>query len=314
MNIIVFDLEWNQCPYGEAGAHPRLPFEIIEIGAVKLNEKLEKTGEFRRLVRPKLYPKLHHVIRDMLSYTAADLKRDGVPFPEACGEFRSWCGENPVFCTWGTSDLYCLQSNMDFYGMERMRFPLKYYNIQQIYADRYSPDGKICKLEKAVEALGISEALAFHAAINDARYTARVMQLSDLGDFSEKYTFDIYRHPKRKEDEIEDFHDGIFEEITEEYPGRREAFADPHITEICCTVCGRKTSRKIRWFQTNQSTEMAVGRCLLHGYMQGVIRVKSAGDCGNHVFLIKKVSPIDKDGVERIRKKRTDMKNRGRKS
>ena len=38
MNYIVFDLEWNQCPYGKGKENKRLPFEIIEIGAVKLNE------------------------------------------------------------------------------------------------------------------------------------------------------------------------------------------------------------------------------------------------------------------------------------
>ena len=55
MNYIVFDLEWNQCPYGKDKENQRLPFEIIEIGAVKLNEKKEMTGEFHRLVRPMVY-------------------------------------------------------------------------------------------------------------------------------------------------------------------------------------------------------------------------------------------------------------------
>ena len=32
MNYIVLDLEWNQSPLGQAGEHPRMPFEIIEIG------------------------------------------------------------------------------------------------------------------------------------------------------------------------------------------------------------------------------------------------------------------------------------------
>ena len=56
MNYIVFDLEWNQSHIGQAGEHPRMPFEIIEIGAFKLNKKYETIGEFRRLVCPKLYP------------------------------------------------------------------------------------------------------------------------------------------------------------------------------------------------------------------------------------------------------------------
>ena len=41
MNYIVFDLEWNQNPDGRRHPDSRLPFEIIEIGAVKLNEKFD---------------------------------------------------------------------------------------------------------------------------------------------------------------------------------------------------------------------------------------------------------------------------------
>ena len=37
-NFIVFDLEWNQNPGGKELSVERLPFEIFEIGAVKLNE------------------------------------------------------------------------------------------------------------------------------------------------------------------------------------------------------------------------------------------------------------------------------------
>ena len=41
MNYIVFDLEWNQNPSGKKTRNDRLPFEIIEIGAVKVNSKKE---------------------------------------------------------------------------------------------------------------------------------------------------------------------------------------------------------------------------------------------------------------------------------
>ena len=51
-NFIVFDLEWNQNPGGKELSVERLPFEIFEIGAVKLNEEREKTGEFHRIIRP----------------------------------------------------------------------------------------------------------------------------------------------------------------------------------------------------------------------------------------------------------------------
>ena len=36
MNYIIFDLEWNQCPDGKSKENPALPFEIVEIGAIRL--------------------------------------------------------------------------------------------------------------------------------------------------------------------------------------------------------------------------------------------------------------------------------------
>lgn len=54
MNYIVFDLEWNQNPDGRKHPDSRLPFEIIEIGAVKLNEKREIIDTFQCLIKPKV--------------------------------------------------------------------------------------------------------------------------------------------------------------------------------------------------------------------------------------------------------------------
>ena len=51
MNYIVLDLEWNQCPTGKSGEIRRLPFEIIEIGAVKLDENLQYVDSFREIER-----------------------------------------------------------------------------------------------------------------------------------------------------------------------------------------------------------------------------------------------------------------------
>ena len=40
MNYIVIDLEWNQSSSGPAGENARLQFEVIEIGATKLDSIL----------------------------------------------------------------------------------------------------------------------------------------------------------------------------------------------------------------------------------------------------------------------------------
>ena len=59
MRYIVLDLEWNQSPRGREDSVPHLPFEIIEIGAVMLDEQRRTVGEFHRLIRPQVYRQLH---------------------------------------------------------------------------------------------------------------------------------------------------------------------------------------------------------------------------------------------------------------
>lgn len=311
MNYIVFDLEWNQSPIGQAGEHPRMPFEIIEIGAVKLDEELNIVDEFNRLIKPKLYPKFHKYVKNMLSYDENVLKQRGVNFKLACTEFLEWCDQGEyVFCTWGASDLYYLQNNMDFYRMEKLPFPLKFYDIQQIYADKYSADKSICKLEKAVHHLDLDMDRPFHAAINDAYYTAKVFKAADLGDISDKYTFDIYRHPKHREEAIMAFHDGVIDQISEEYSSRREALDDKDIITVKCAICGRKISKKLKWFQINNSTQCCVGKCFLHGNMMATMKLKSASDSSDEVFVVKRVVPISKKKFNELKEKRDQIQKK----
>ena len=312
MNYIVFDLEWNQSPIGQAGEHPRMPFEIIEIGAVKVNDKLEIVDEFQRLIRPKLYPTLHKYIRDILSYDEKVLKKNGVPFKQACTEFLEWCGSSDsyIFCTWGPSDLHYLQTNMDFYRMDKLPFPLKFCDIQQIYAEKYTADHSVSKLEKAVNFLKIESDRPFHAAVNDAYYTARVLASGKFGDITDKYTFDVYRHPKSKDEEIVEYHNKVLDHISGEYETRADAMADAEITSVKCSRCGRKTARKIDWFQNSNGTEYAVGKCFRHGNMLASLKFKPASDSSDRVFAIKKIVPISKMKYREIKARRDALEKK----
>lgn len=315
VEYIVLDLEWNQSPNGKQGEHPRMPFEIIEIGAVKLDEKMNKVDEFGALIKPKLYKKLHKQIRNMLSYDEKVLDEKGRSFPVVCKEFIEWCGDDYAFCTWGPSDLYFLQENMAFYNMKKLPFPLKFYNVQQIYADEFIEDKVVCKLEKAVVDMNIPEDIPYHAAINDARYTARVMAVKKFPKLGDRFSIDTYRHPVKKDEEILSYHDGYLEQISGEYGSKQEAMEDKDITTILCCKCGRKCTKKIRWFQSGPNTELAVGKCWKHGYMQGRIKFKSTGGSDDNVYVIKKVTKTNKAGLmevglkqEMIREKRREKR------
>ena len=57
MNYIVFDLEFNMFFKFKEGdlANLEMKNEIIQIGAVKLNEALEAIGSFDLIIRPVVY-------------------------------------------------------------------------------------------------------------------------------------------------------------------------------------------------------------------------------------------------------------------
>ena len=52
MNYIVLDLEWNQAANKKNRYAKILPFEIIEIGAVKLNDSFQIIDTFQEVIRP----------------------------------------------------------------------------------------------------------------------------------------------------------------------------------------------------------------------------------------------------------------------
>ncbi|MBP5198661.1 MAG: exonuclease domain-containing protein, partial [Lachnospiraceae bacterium] len=115
MNYIIMDLEWNQSNTGKEPEVARLPFEIIEIGAIKMTENLEMVGEFNELIKPKVYREMHHITSKLIHLKMQELER-GKPFEEVMAAFREWCGEDYMFVTWGPLDLTELQRNIEFFG------------------------------------------------------------------------------------------------------------------------------------------------------------------------------------------------------
>ena len=117
MNYIVFDLEWNQCPDGKAKENPALPFEIVEIGAIKLNSGRQEVSRFHELVQPSVYKRMHPMTKSIIHITPGELKSADL-FPAVCQRFLQWCGPDAVYCIWGSLDLLELQRNMRFHHMD----------------------------------------------------------------------------------------------------------------------------------------------------------------------------------------------------
>ena len=76
MNYVVFDLEWNQGNQVQQTEHADIPFEVIEIGAVKLNDKYVMINEFSRLIKPEVYRDRYNALAER--YKAAKEKLDAI--------------------------------------------------------------------------------------------------------------------------------------------------------------------------------------------------------------------------------------------
>ena len=175
MNYVVFDLEWNQPQDGVKTEDRTLPFEILEIGAVKLNERFEIIDKYDQLIKPQVYSEINWRIRKMLDLKPGELER-GRLFPRAASEFLRWCGEDFIWCTWGSQDLTELNRNMAYYKLPPLSDkPVPYLNVQKIYGHMVGNTAQSRALSTAVEELKIPMYVPFHRAYGDAYYTAKIL-------------------------------------------------------------------------------------------------------------------------------------------
>jgi inhibitor of KinA sporulation pathway (predicted exonuclease) len=300
MSLIVFDLEWNQCPMGKDHEMEEFPFEIIEIGAVKLNEKKEIVDTFDVLIRPVAYKRLHFMTREVIHLTMNDLMRDGVPFAEAAASFLRWCGENPTFCTWGGMDLYELQRNMHWHNVTPLADgPVFFEDVQKLFAIHFENRAKRRALSFAVDYLQIPEERGFHMAIDDAWYTAAVLARIPDEVIAANYSVDTYHNPQSHEEELRIRYETYEKFISRPFETSEEAMEDGNVTAVRCFLCRHNVRRVIRWFANGGKSYLAVGRCPEHGFVKSKVRIRKAPD--GKKYAVKTTKMISAEDAEKIR-------------
>lgn len=180
VQYILMDMEWNQAMSKEriVTSPVRLTGEIVQIGAVRLDENFRRTDTFKVTVRPKYYKKMHWKVQKITGITEADLA-NGLPFPEALDAFLSWCGDDFVFLTWGFDDTPMLRDNMRLYALDASRLPVT-YNVQLMFNAQLTHENNQCGLSKAMELVGEPELLTAHDALHDAMNTYLVSTHLDM--------------------------------------------------------------------------------------------------------------------------------------
>lgn len=298
MNYIVLDLEWNQ---GQKTDTKDIPsFEIIEIGAVKLDEKFHIVDTFQSLIRPQIHQKMHKITAELVNLEMQDLK-DADTFTKVAQRFFHWCGEEYLFCIWGVQDLTEFQKNMDYYHMEPLsKGPLKYYDIQKLYS-LACQDGKVrSSLSHVVEEERLmEEEIEFHRALGDAYYTAFIFRKIQNADLLEHISFDTYRVPASKKEQVFWKFDNYTKFISEEYQGRSEMMANKNVTCMRCIFCEKALHKMVNWYTPNNGKHYyTVAKCSEHGFMKGKIRVRKSKDA--RYYAVKTIKHIQEEEAEFI--------------
>lgn len=298
-DYIILDLEWNQGYPGRE--NPSLPFEVIEIGAVKLNPDKEITDRFDSLVRPGVYKRIYFMTEKVTGITLGDLK-DAPSFPEAFDRFIKWCGEDFLFCTWGSMDLTELRRNMDHYGISSgIKGPWPYLDIQKLYSLELADGKSRISLEKAVNALLIDKDEAFHRANGDAYYTAQVFRYLVKRELESYLSYDVYELPSSEEDELYTVFPTYSKYISRGFKEKGRLLNDAEAGSLRCFVCGEKTTKTIPWVSVNGKQYFGMGKCAEHGSMRGHLRIRKDKD--GAVYGVKTIRP-SKPGDEADLKKK----------
>ena len=234
MNYVVFDLEWNGCFSSRLHSHIN---EIIEFGAVKLNESMEITGRFSCLIRPVISTRLASTVRTLTSLSYEQIKK-GVPFEYGLNKFRKFA-EGCVLMTWSTTDIDTLVNNLRYHKrLETIPFMKKYVDLQLYCHDMLGLSGKnALGLQTAADILGLdTDNIPHHRALGDSIITAmclqRLFHRAALESYTENCGSEFYKKLF--------FRTMTIEKLDSEYTNLRGIFFN-------CPECGGRARRKGKW-------------------------------------------------------------------
>jgi inhibitor of KinA sporulation pathway (predicted exonuclease) len=169
-SYLVIDLE---ATCDERHRIPREETEIIEIGAVLVDEALAPVDSFQTFVRPVIHRTLTPFCTKLTSIRQEQVQ-DAPPFAEAIvalGAFLS--GRTPLFSSWGDYDRAQLAREAERSGVS---LPLgdRHLNIKEAFMQR-AGDGKPRGVGQALKLVGLRFEGTAHRGIDDARNIARLL-------------------------------------------------------------------------------------------------------------------------------------------
>lgn len=171
MNYIIFDLEAS-CWLGRP---PHGVNEIIEIGAVMVNDYGEVVSTFSKFVKPTVNPILSDFCKKLTSITQLDIDRTKT-FPHIIQEFQDWIGvdeEDYCLISWGKYDVTQLLQDTRLHKLDDEWLKKNHFNLKPAYKNLRNLKDEP-GLKKAVKLEGFEFTGVHHRAISDAENTTKI--------------------------------------------------------------------------------------------------------------------------------------------
>lgn len=270
MHYVILDLEWNvpAAPIAYVETPVRLSGEIIQIGAVKLDEAFQPIDLFKLNIAPTFYTKMNENVAT-LTHINEEILHSGIPFPQAFSLFQEWCGKDFAFLTWGTEDIPMLEKNMLVHGID-LTWSFHFYDLQKIFDWQITREDRPHALSFALEKLN-ETGLPAHDALHDAINAFRVCRHLNMHEgitsyrayLAEKETAKRKRQAeKRKKKRIMKIGSGSpwQKQFGVTYPNKRTAKKDQRVSSFACPVCKRTILCK-KWTVQNSDRSISWVRC-----------------------------------------------------
>lgn len=174
----MIDLEMNKIEKQWRGKN-KLSSELIEIGAVRMDEHYEVIDTYQSYVKPE-FGAMDAVIIELTGITD-DKVKDAPGFADAMDDFSEWIGsEETRFYSWSMSDIRQFQHEALFKsypGDIIQRMESHWTDFQEEFRRLLGLHHRI-KLSYAVSAADYEFKGAQHTALADAVNTAQILRLS----------------------------------------------------------------------------------------------------------------------------------------
>lgn len=244
MSLVILDLEWNTAFCKELNKYVN---EIVEFGAIKLDNKLSVVDTFSTFVKPTVAKGIHPQVQKLINIDFEELRKAELTFPYVLDKFADFLGDSTLL-TWSNTDLHTLIDNCELHFLdENLPFVKSFCDLQKYceYSLGVSSSNRMLGLSSCAQMLGFVEGEnQTHRALDDSKLSLKCLKAlynrRHFEEFVEECDDEFYKKLRFKNKYITN--------INSPHINREQIFFD-------CPDCNVRCIRKSKWSKQNNSMQ-----------------------------------------------------------